>query len=233
MSTTTKTNNMILTQRIESGIALFAPWAYKKFLHYTRWQIAKDTSKADWKELVNGYLEHTGSLFLHFTRNAPLDKSYRVGRLNELPSLQAIPIFNSRQEYQPSILSLELIPSEYPGYPLGGRSKRCMLDEMSNAIITGPPGRNRYLFYEPFGSIPQQVGSVQAALMFANLLNRTLIIPPLVNPHNQSDWMAFRSLFLIQFDWLQLATFETFQFFAHPSNELSCIDHQLGVPPIP
>lgn len=214
------TDSMLLNQKLFPGAMLFTPWSYKKFLHFAKWQKEQDgilntTWKGDWRELVNNYLQSTASLILYPVRDSLIDTSRYLDQLKSLPLLYTIPIIDYNGIPR-RVTEFEPISTNYIGFPLTKSSKRCILDEIGNPILTASPGRTRYMFYEPYGSVASQIAALQSALIFSNLLNRTLIIPPLLNPLNQSQWLPFGSVYAVDFDWLKIAAFETFQFFAHP-----------------
>lgn len=72
----------------------------------------------------------------------------------------------------------------------------CILDEFSKEPIPSDL-KERYLHYEPQGSWLTQTHSLQVAVILSLLLDRVLILPPLVVPTNTTMTIPFETIFKI------------------------------------
>lgn len=209
-----------LASRAPSSIVLLPPWSGKELLPFV--ELSNDRT-VTWQALLEEYMRTTGrTLLFPGAGSGPPLHSLPVmrRRAEDGEEAEAEEPKNEKGLYNHSrpLMVLDsghyrgMIPSQLKAPP----TQRCLLDEFSDPILPRGSRPAHFMYYEPTGSVASQVDTLQRVLILADLLNRTLIIPPLVNPANESESVPFAWVYAANMNWLRISTFETFQFFAHP-----------------
>lgn len=189
-----------------SSVVLLPFWSGKDLLSFA--ELTTDET-VTWRSLLKEFMHTTGRTLLF--------PGSGIGPpLHSLPVIGGGEVGDSTESLivpDPSQLERIMAPSSSPTVP---PMQRCLLDEFSDPIPPRGSRPARFMYYEPTGSVASQVDTLQRVLILADLLNRTLIIPPLVNPANESATVPFVWVYAANMNWLRISTFETFQFFAHP-----------------
>lgn len=171
---------------------------------------------------LNEYMRIYGFTLL-FTRTPRL-RVEKHGSKRSLPSilfvpLKDLPVYDSSLQPVPMVESLEerAAVDEQDRYSGGSSSPlHCILDALSDPLpkYTGPIDRKRpmYLAYEPHGSWQDQIDTLQKAHVLAAQLNRTLIVPPFVNPSNVSETASMRRFFSWEAQWVRQVSHRSFPF---------------------
>lgn len=83
----------------------------------------------------------------------------------------------------------------------------CILDSLTFPLLEqtmeGVEAQTRYLLYEPQGSLAHQMTALRNGIAYAKMLNRTLVVPPVVAPGNHSVQVALERIVDLQPEQLE------------------------------
>lgn len=121
----------------------------------------------------------------------------------EMKPLRELSVISFHHEKVPSIHSLAQL-GLYTVYLMRGANwdhslyttnPGCVLDNIAFPVEARmDASKEKYLLYEPQRSLGHQINALRNAVAFAKILNRTLIIPPLVGPNNASITVPIQGL---------------------------------------
>lgn len=86
----------------------------------------------------------------------------------------------------------------------------CILDQFSLPAAQEEDHLSKYLFYEPQGSLLMQKEALLKAAVFSAQLNRTLIIPPLIDSSKPNVYIPVRDVFNFDEDSTKMVNLDSF-----------------------
>ena len=130
---------------------------------------------------------------------------------SQMRPLKDLPVVSFHHEAEPDVYRLAQLGAwsvemlrPYPGYQFKHDNGQCILDMVSYPVrAADKKASTRYLLYEPQLYISHQIGALENALAYAQILNRTLIVPPLVLPGQNEEVPMDTILDLRLFDGVQ------------------------------
>lgn len=228
-----KTSDACLWQA-PSGAALFLPWFWRGLASFFAWKRGSLTQSMfaansgtlnrpdSWQVYLEDYMRIYGLTIIHArTPKIGSDKtgSKRRSKALLLLPLKDLPVYDADLHQVPyvELLHVRVAASQQDDYPaIPDVLPRCILDAFSDPlpVAAGPLSRKKpmYLMYEPHGSWQDQVDALQKAHVLAGQLNRTLIVPPFVNPLNASDYIDFTTLVAWEAPWVRHVSYQDFPF---------------------
>lgn len=141
--------------------------------------------------------------------------------LAEMKPLRELPIVSFHHERVSSVHSLSQL-GLYTMYLMSNagwdhsryiKNPGCILDSITFPVASATPtDGEKYLLYEPQWSLSHQMDALRNAAAFARILNRTLITPPWVAPHNGSITAPLERLVTLHHDgeFVRLESLEGF-----------------------
>ncbi|PJF20059.1 hypothetical protein PSACC_00116 [Paramicrosporidium saccamoebae] len=202
----TRTGRSILGLALDGGatalkqrpatIIVFFPWMWSDLQRYIDWRIHNETPP-----LYATPLMDTFSWRQYLWEYLILDGKTLLSPGSAISPLKDIPVFDCLEQQVDSVRVLaarrmERQRNDYPGiFAEPEPAPKCILD-LDSDPIDNESVRRRYLLYEPHGTPLMQLETLQKALLIAPMLNRTLIVPPLLDPRNPGQRIEYSDLFV-------------------------------------
>lgn len=206
--------------------AILLPEFWKRLQHYAKWRRERPApvlpyappenllENESWRQYLWEYLILSGNVLIHSNLDV-MSAGFKeiLHWIGSMAPLYNIPV---RSPLNSPTTLIELQSAVVPGVGDGyigiiPSKKRCILDDNTDPI-TWKPQRRQYFLYEPHGMLPVQIEALQMSLLFATMLNRTLIVPPFVNAKDTKETVPPHKLFTWNATWASTTPITAFPF---------------------